>query len=74
MTNNSKQTKWNLELQSPMCDITLAFILFQIIYIVQEAWVFRKSKLSLQYCLKIANQIAALKFKKIVLSGELRMT
>ena len=56
-----------------MCDVTLAFILSQIIYIVQESWVFRKSKPSLQYCLEIANQIAALKFKKIVLSWELRM-
>ena len=69
-----KQSKWNLELQSPTLDVTLAFILFQIIYIVQESWVLRKGKPSRKYCLEIVKQIAALKFQKLVLSGELRMT
>ena len=33
-----------------------------------------KSKPSRKYCLEIAKQIAALKFQKFVISGELRMT
>ena len=57
-----------------MYDVTLAFILFQIMYIKQEVWVFRKSKPSRNYCFEIAKQIAALKFQKDVLSGELRVT
>ena len=48
------------------------FILFQIIYIAQEAWVFRKSKPSWKYCLEIANQFATLKFKKFILISHWR--
>ena len=46
----------------------------QIIYILQEAWVFRKSKQSPKYCSEIAKQIAPKKFQKFVVSGELRMS
>ena len=53
-TSPLKQSKWNLEWQSPKLDVPLAFILFQLIYIVQEAWVFRKSKPNRKYCFEIA--------------------
>ena len=35
---------------------------------------FRERKPSRKFCLEIGKQVAALKFKKIVLNAELRMT
>ena len=61
-------------MQSPMFDVTVVFIHFQLIYIVQKAWVFRKSKPSWKYCFEITKQSATLKLKKIVLGRELWMT
>ena len=43
-------------------DVTVAFMLFLIIYITQAALKLAKSKLSRQCCLEILKQKAALKF------------
>ena len=72
-TIHLKQSKWKFEKQSSTFDVTLAFILFRIIYIVQEAWVCGNIKTSRKYRLEIGKQIAALKFQIFVLSAELRM-
>ena len=70
---NQNRANEIFENHSPTFDVPLAFILFCIIYIVQEALVSGKSKPSRKYCFEIAEQIAALKFPNFVLNAELRV-
>ena len=61
MTNNSIKSK-QMKFRIAVSNVRL--IRFQINYIVQEVWVFRKSKPSRKYCFEFAKQIAALKFQR----------
>ena len=58
--------------QSLTFEVTMAFILFRIIYIARAASKSGESKPS--RCLEISKQNAVLKFLKFALNAELRMT
>ena len=62
------------EKRSPAFDVTLAFMLFHIIYTALAALTFGNNKTSRQYCLDICKENAVFLFQNFFLDGELRMT
>ena len=61
------------EKQSPTFDVTLAFMLFRIIYAGRAALMFGNNKTSPHFVLRIAKKMPSFKFK-IIFNEELRMT
>ena len=57
-------------MQTQTFGVTMAFILFSIIYITRATSKIGESKPSCQYCLETIKQNAAIKFLKFVLNAE----